>query len=400
MKKFTIIIFAFVCSLTLKAQSDTLSLEDFMTKIQAIDKPMNTLDTLHGKENIKATNELIALFGKLSQENQKEYQVLMLANWYYNLACFYSIEKQTKKAIDAFEKSVNAGFFNYRHALKDPDLDNIRKNKRFKELLASIQDKDYLVILQKTTYQAQDTAGFPHFGYQGAASTNLQNIKSYFNLDSIAGQGDEISQIINLMTWVHNNIRHDGMNWALCEFDAIDLYNYHKATGKGINCRALAITLNECYLAMGFKSRFITCLPKNEKDPDCHVINIVYSTTLDKWIWMDPTFNAYFKDENGNLLSIAEVRKRVVKEQPLILNADANWNNENPSTKENYIDGYMVKNLYMFSTTANSYFNIESRYRNSDETYILLAPSDFNESKRYKTITHDPDYFWQAPVTE
>ena len=32
---------------------------------------------------------------------------------------------------------------------------------------------------------------------------------------------------------------------------------------------------------------------------DCHVINVVYSATLDKWVWVDPTFDAYVVDENG-----------------------------------------------------------------------------------------------------
>ena len=49
---------------------------------------------------------------------------------------------------------------------------------------------------------------------------------------------------------------------------------------------------------------------------------------------MDPTFNAYVKDEHGNLLSIAEVRERLITDQPLYLNEDANWNNKSKQTKE------------------------------------------------------------------
>jgi hypothetical protein len=78
-----------------------------------------------------------------------------------------------------------------------------------------------------------------------------------------------LSRIINLMTWVHNSIRHDGNNWPTCEIDTIDIYNYSKTTNRGVNCRALAIVLNECYLSMGFKSRFITCMPQSETDMDC-----------------------------------------------------------------------------------------------------------------------------------
>ena len=202
------------------------------------------------------------------------------------------------------------------------------------------------------------------------------------------------------MLWVHNTIPHDGGNWLLCELDAIDIYNYSKANNnKGVNCRALAIVLNECYLSMGFKSRFITCMPKDENDGDCHVINSVYSTTLKKWLWMDPSFNAYVTDENGNLLSIAEVRERQINDLPLVLNKDANWNNKNPQTKEWYLDNYMAKNLYWLQCPALSYFNIETRYRSAKPKYVSLMPVGYEREQKWldNYTTNDADYFWQVP---
>ena len=43
---------------------------------------------------------------------------------------------------------------------------------------------------------------------------NLRMVREYFKLDSVAGQGDELSKIINLLHFVHDNIRHDGNNRA------------------------------------------------------------------------------------------------------------------------------------------------------------------------------------------
>jgi hypothetical protein len=37
-------------------------------------------------------------------------------------------------------------------------------------------------------------------------------------------------------------------------------------------------------------------------------INAVYSNTLNKWLWIDPTNDAYAMNEKGELLSIAEDR--------------------------------------------------------------------------------------------
>ena len=82
-------------------------------------------------------------------------------------------------------------------------------------------------------------------------------VRDYFKLDSVVGQGDELSKIINLLHFAHDNIRHDGGNQAFAELDAIDLYNYYKTTGKGVNCRQLAISLCEMYLSMGIPARYV-----------------------------------------------------------------------------------------------------------------------------------------------
>ncbi|MCL1943608.1 MAG: transglutaminase domain-containing protein [Candidatus Azobacteroides sp.] len=338
----------------------------------------------------------------LPQEQAKIYSSSAGEGIYYNLACTYSLLNQKDKAVDYFKKALSLGYDDRAYIEADTDLDNIRKDKRFIKLLAGMPKKDsYIEILQKAAgYAPADTAGLPRFTYEPMSNGRLKSVREYFKLDSVAGQGDEISKIIRLKTWVHNTIRHDGNHRPECsEYDAMDLYNYYKTTGRGVNCRMLAIVLNECYLSMGFKSRYVTCLPEDKNDADCHVITCVYSQTLNKWVWMDPTFNACPTDENGTLLSIEEVRGRLIENKPIVLNEDANWNNENKQTKSYYIDIYMAKNLYWIQCPAYSCFNAESPYRNNANTYISLTPGEFDGFNRsgQKIVTHDPAYFWQAP---
>jgi hypothetical protein len=285
---------------------------------------------------------------------------------------------------------------------KKPDIDTTTSNLSIKDT-ACTQSKcvpTHLKTLKKSgTYEKSDTTSLPHFSYETPTNARLQDVKNYFKLDFIASNGSEMSKILNLMYWVHNNIRHDGNNYALAEFDAIDLYNYHKATGKGINCRHLAIVLNEFYLSMGWKSRYITCMPKDENNGDCHVINSVWVESLQKWIWIDPTFAVYVQDENGNFLSIQEVRERLISGKPLVLNKDANWNNTEKQSKENYLENYMAKNLYWLQAAVYNKFNPESRYYNTTNEYVSLLPAGYTRSdmNALGTITHDPNYFWQKP---
>ena len=329
----------------------------------------------------------------------------MTADVYYNLACCYALTAQKKLALETLEKSIRVGYKDYRNMLNDSDFESIREDKKFKSLLEEIKQYDRLTILQNSSaYIKDDNDSLPQFVYQDSGDYRLLNVRKFFDLDSVAGDGDEISKILNILHFVHKVIRHDGGNFALCEFDAIDIYNYHKSTGKGVNCRHLAIALNEMYLSMGIPSRYVTCMPYDEKDQDCHVINSVWSSQYQKWIWIDPTFEAYVKDENGNFLSIPEVRERLIDGRPLFLNEDANWNYENKQTKEYYLEGYMAKNLYWFDCVTNYCFNPESRYRYVKNKHVVLTPSTYEAPSTYENscdwavITHDADYFWQAPT--
>ena len=347
--------------------------------------------------------ELVTFFDTTAIDSQwvdaKIYKEEMTADVYYNLACCYALTAQKKLALETLEKSIRVGYKDYRNMLNDSDFESIREDKKFKSLLEEIKQYDRLTILQNSSaYIKDDNDSLPQFVYQDSGDYRLLNVRKFFDLDSVAGDGDEISKILNILHFVHKAIRHDGGNFALCEFDAIDIYNYHKSTGKGVNCRHLAIALNEMYLSMGIPSRYVTCMPYDEKDQDCHVINSVWSSQYQKWIWIDPTFEAYVKDENGNFLSIPEVRERLIDGRPLFLNEDANWNYENKQTKEYYLEGYMAKNLYWFDCVTNYCFNPESRYRYVENKHVVLTPSTYENSSDWAVIIHDADYFWQAPI--
>lgn len=267
------------------------------------------------------------------------------------------------------------------------------------------------ILRQAEAYNFSDNRFIPTFTYQSEDSPELKKIRNDLRLDSIAGNGNELSQIFNLLHWTHTIVKHDGRSNSPALKNAIDLINTCKVENRGINCRMMAIILNECYLSMGIKSRCITCLPKDRTDSDCHVINMVYSQELNKWIWIDPTFDAYVMDEKGNLLGIQEVRERLIKGQSLVLNADANWNRTSLQTKEHYLEYYMAKNLYRLKTQLVSHYNAETWDNGKEVTYVELLPlADIEQMPQTEEIsnkrtgvkftnykTNNPDLFWAKP---
>ncbi|WP_394337522.1 TPR end-of-group domain-containing protein [Deminuibacter soli] len=353
-------------------------------------------------------------YRSLNAVTQKRYTAAN-NNVYYNLSCTYALLHQPAAALCYLDTALQYSYADYQHLVNDSDLVSLHQLARFKALVQPLRAVgDYLFIL-KTASVYDNTVHsnlLPAFTYQSPADTALIALRRYFHLDSIAGTGNQTEQVLNLLHWVHNLVPHDGNTENPPVRDALHLVSVCRKEGRGLNCRGLATVLNECYLAMGFKSRLVTCLPKDSLgiDPDCHVINSVYVPALHKWIWADPTNDAYVMNEKGELLGIEEVRARLINGEPLILNPDANWNHRFTRSREEYLYGYMAKNLYLLQCPVNSIAGNETRMPGKVISYIQLNPVAYFRQKQNggaKSGTQQGDLlyyntnnaaaFWQAP---
>ena len=318
----------------------------------------------------------------------------------YNHVCQLALANDRQNAMELLERLVADGFREYYHFLQDTDLNSLRDETRFQQMMEDLKKTEDKIVKLKASpeyvHGNQTNMSFT-FSYQEPSDSMLTAIRQYFRLDSIAGNGDEISRIKNIMYWLHDAIRHDGSSsWPECRYNAIELYELTKREKRGLNCRFLSEVLNDLYLAAGFKSRFLTCQSKEyDTDSDCHVINIVWSDMLGKWLWMDASFAAYVTDENGLLLHPGEVRERMRHDLPLILNEDANWNHEEQQSKTYYLDYYMAKNLYLMSSHLRSETESEGFNKSNKSIELTLVPHGFKYKNGF--TTEDDQVFWQKP---
>ena len=320
-----------------------------------------------------------------------------------------SFSKKTKRII--FYTDQDSITFNVKS--NSYFLFNILLNNKDTALTGILSTDTLGTLKNASKYNLTEKREIPKFTYQSADNPNLVALRKEFKLDSIVGQGNEVSKILNLLHWIHNLVPHEGNHKNPAVMNAMNMIAVCKKENRGLNCRGLATVLNECYLSMGIKSRFVTCLPKDSLgiDNDCHVINMVYSKDLKKWLWIDPTFDAYVMNEKGELLSIEEVREKIINNKPLIINPDANWNHKASEEKEYYLYSYMAKNLYKLQCHLNSEYDAETRGRGKTETYIALLPLEYfkqsptkseQEDKENKTNfinykTNNPKVFWAIP---
>lgn len=239
------------------------------------------------------------------------------------------------------------------------------------------------------------------FTYAQPTDSALIATRERFNLDSVAGDGDELSRIKNLLHFVHESVRHDGSSqWPDVPLNFGALYDVCHEQNRGINCRLMAIMLNEALLAEGIPARYLTCLPKYyDTDNDCHVINIAWSRDLGKWVWIDPTFDAWVTDENGLMLHPGEVRRRLIDGKPLAIPETANWNHKNKQTVEEYINRYMAKNLYIIGcNTVNRAEPEGYHFTTSGDRgrHVYLSPEGVQYGNS-DSNTGDEAGFWAAP---
>lgn len=392
MKHVILILLAVLCCAGLSAQNKEItdSLQSLLSQADAAAKDKN-----YRKADCLYREAIDYAHAKSDKDIPAWMKQNIDASCYYNIACIYSLTGKKEPALNALKNSIEAGYSGYSWAMKDPDLDNIRKESYFKEMMRGLQAKyDYFEILKKSgKYQGDaKNADLPRFTYLDQNDPRLVNLRKTLNLDSIAGSGDEISKIKNLCLWLHNTVRHDGGSNNPEEKNALALLKVCKEENRGVNCRMLSTILNECYLAMGFKSRFMTCMPKSDKDTDCHVVNIVWSNQLDKWIMADPSFYAFFLDSKGNLLGLEEARQMIVAGKTVKVNPEANWNGQKRSEAQHL--EYMAKNLYWFSCPVASTYDTETE--GAEDGYAMLVPGDFKPWQN-NYLSRDPGYFWARP---
>jgi len=205
-----------------------------------------------------------------------------------------------------------------------------------------------------------------------------ETLKSTYPIEAVAGDGDDFSKAINLLQWVSAHNYHKGDYRGNIPQNALDLlnYSYDKDSSFGINCVGLARILSECLLAIGIQARQVFIMPCSPYDGDNHVVTHVFIKEANKWVMLDPTLNAYVVTQQGEYLSLLELRDLLANQEPIFFNKEAKYNDDvwtEESTKEYTV--YFAKNLFYFQASEISTFGSDET---SDNRFITLCPQGYN----------------------
>ncbi len=141
-------------------------------------------------------------------------------------------------------------------------------------------------------------------------------LKSKYGIEKTAGDGTEFEKAKALMNEYSGRLRHKSDYDNHVEMNALALLEYSLDNKKqGINCRAKAQILNEMCLALGIYSRKVWICPNSVYDTDCHVVNEVWDSSLNKWVMLDITSNYYWVDDSDAPLSVLEIREHIANQE-------------------------------------------------------------------------------------
>lgn len=268
-------------------------------------------------------------------------------------------------------------------------------NKQFQEYAYEYLQKDKIELLKNAGKYEPDTLSYTFVYQQDTAKA--QQIREYFRLDTLVKPAETTwNKAIALARFVAKNIPHANQKISLEKCNAIGLWEYTRTVEPAFNCRLHSILLHELLLAEGIVNRFVTCLPADSLDSDCHVVNQIWLPEIQKWAMLDSDMRAWAEDENGMPLSLAEMRERYINGQEImyrpLLDSEKNFN---------YYKMYWAKNLYWFMSWEITGY---SREENNSALYkhsriIILVPKSFGgfNLSDNSVLTTDESRFWAVP---
>jgi hypothetical protein len=259
-----------------------------------------------------------------------------------------------------------------------------------------------------STPPGQSTALAVH--YADPADPNLIRLREQYDLDVVAGQGSEVDQLCHLMHWVHDLAIHTSNAAKPAKMNSLNLLHLIRTEGKRINCGMFATILNDVYLALGWKSRIIHMKPYKKNHIESHVVNAVFCEMLAKWLFFDPNLNAYFVDESGEILSVAEIRQRLIAGDILQVNDELEFSSDNrvfaalgQHFGKDFYRLYIAKNIFRYDCSQFSIFDYGSKP--GGKVYFELLPVGYrSELLAQPMITAKNDriiyttnsiHFWQ-----
>lgn len=230
------------------------------------------------------------------------------------------------------------------------------------------------------------------YGYSFTMNNEVPKLLEKYSyseyMKGISPESDDF--VFQLLNFVSEHFQHNGETSLPHNHRMVDIIEAYEQNGKKTNCRGLSLILAELLRINGIKARHVTCKPFEEPFNDCHVV-VDCILPSGKRIMLDPTMRLYFKNKQGEFVSIEHFRKGLIEGEIFFENKEASYNGEK-FDRVWYME-YMSKNLFRFSASLD---NADVR-REDERREVELIPRDYQIKgfPRWKVFVYNPLSFWK-----
>lgn len=237
------------------------------------------------------------------------------------------------------------------------------------------------------------------FTYENQNSPNLVHLKEVLKLEDIRGEGNDNDVFRRVCNWVYNTLSA-GTNETISQqckkldWNTLTILQQVKDNGLFCDCGTFAIVLTEVLLALGYKARWVQCLPLDLRYSDSHCVTHVYSKDFGKWMIVDAALNQIYFNRKGIPLSLPELRQSLLNDERILFLSSSDKN-------RNWLLHYWKKNIFRFHCFLENKYGF---YSASNQTHCYLDPENFKISnKMYQRDsgkichihTSSPEEYWK-----
>lgn len=218
-----------------------------------------------------------------------------------------------------------------------------------------------------------------------------------YKLESIVSYAkDDTEKVLKMLHWVHNRWSHNGINTPP-KNDALTILDLAEK-GSNFRCVEYGIVLKECLNAIGLKSRTIALKQKNVetiKYGAGHVATEVFLNDLQKWIFVDPQWNA-MPMINNIPLNAVEFQKAISKNYSDLLIKPLS------EVPKSFFCYWIFPYLYYFDINFD---NTNMNRQINEKSSLMLLPKGAKEPKvfqidlelDYLLFTNSLEVFYRKP---
>lgn len=153
--------------------------------------------------------------------------------------------------------------------------------------------------------------GDVRFDYPFYTLPEYAQLRAQYRLDAVAGEGSTFTRALRVMDWLTAHTWYCGYAPYRSTKNRTSLdtlrYAYNRPFRRFINCAEKGILFADCLCALGIHAMPVWMLNEGY----CHVLVQVWLEQENRWVVLDPSFNAYFTDTDGRALHLFDLHTRV-----------------------------------------------------------------------------------------